>query len=168
MNDSNLLQTLGQVSSDEAGQIFRDHLRGFVREMISEVMASEVTELCGPKHQPSSSQYVRSGNSSGRVLVDGERESVVRPRVRKYGEDGNSNEVVLSTYEAARDPSQLKESILPALRHGVSTRDVEKLNPNSPGAKKSSVSAHWKSVGHKFVDELREAIRAYKLGCADA
>ena len=35
MNDSNLLQTLGQVSSDEAGQIFRDHLRGFVREMIS-------------------------------------------------------------------------------------------------------------------------------------
>ena len=48
MNDSNLLQTLGQVSSDEAGQIFRDHLRGFVREMISDVMASEVTELCGP------------------------------------------------------------------------------------------------------------------------
>ena len=90
MNDSNLLQTLGQVSSDEAGQIFRDHLRGFVREMISDVMASEVTELCGPKHQPSSSQYVRSGSSSGRVLVDGERESVVRPRVRKYGEDGNS------------------------------------------------------------------------------
>ena len=155
MNDSNLLQTLGQVSSDEAGQIFRDHLRGFVREMISDVMASEVTELCGPKHQPSSSQYVRSGSSSGRVLVDGERESVVRSRVRKYGEDGNSNEVVLSTYEAARDPSQLKESILTALRHGVSTRDVEKLNPNSPGAKKSSVSAHWKSVGHKFVDELR-------------
>ena len=75
--------------------------------------------------------------------------------MRKYGEDGNSNEVVLSTYEAARDPSQLKESILTALRHGVSTRDVEKLNPNSPGAKKSSVSAHWKSVGHKFVDELR-------------
>ena len=73
MNDSNLLQTLGQVSSDEAGQIFRDHLRGFVREMISDVMASEVTELCGPKHQPSSSQYVRSGSSSGRVLVDGER-----------------------------------------------------------------------------------------------
>jgi hypothetical protein len=35
------------------------------------------------------------------VLVDGERESVVRPRVRKYGEDGNSNEVVLSTYEPA-------------------------------------------------------------------
>ena len=66
--DFNLYQTLGQVSSDDAGQIFRDHLRGFVREMISEVMAAEVTELCGPKHKPSGGEYVRAGSSSGRVL----------------------------------------------------------------------------------------------------
>jgi transposase-like protein len=153
--DFNLYQTLGQVSSDDAGQIFRDHLRGFVREMISEVMAAEVTELCGPKHNPSNSEYVRAGSSSGRVLVEGERESVVRPRVRKHNDDGNSEEFVLSTYAAARDPSQLQDSIVTALMHGVSTRDVEKLKPGSPGVKKSSVSIHWQRVGHKFVDELR-------------
>ena len=34
MNDSNLLQTLGQVSSSEASEVFRDHLRGLVRQMI--------------------------------------------------------------------------------------------------------------------------------------
>ncbi len=61
--DFNLYQTLGQVSSDDAGEIFRDHLRGFVREMISDVMASEVTELCGSKHNPSGSEYIRVGSS---------------------------------------------------------------------------------------------------------
>ena len=34
MNDSNLLQTLGQVSSSEASEVFRDRLRGLVRQMI--------------------------------------------------------------------------------------------------------------------------------------
>ena len=152
---SNLYQALGQVSSEAAGQIFRDHLRGLVRQMISEVMAAEVDELCGPKHKPSDSDHFRSGSSSGRVLLEGEREAVVRPRVRKRTGDTSSEEVVLATYEAARDPSQLQDSIVTALMHGVSTRDVKKLKPKSPGVGKSNVSRHWQSVGHKFVDELR-------------
>jgi len=69
----NFYQALGQVSSDDAGKIFVDHLRGCVGEMISEVMASEVAELSGPKHHPSNSEYVRAGSSAGRVLVEGER-----------------------------------------------------------------------------------------------
>jgi hypothetical protein len=48
MDESNLLQSLGQVSVAEAAEIFRDHLRGCVREM----MAAEVTALCGPLHAP--------------------------------------------------------------------------------------------------------------------
>ena len=44
--ESNLYPSLGQVSSEDAGQIFREHLRGCVRQMISEVMAAEVSELC--------------------------------------------------------------------------------------------------------------------------
>jgi len=153
--DFNLYQSLGQVSSEDAGQIFRDHLRGCVRQMISEVMADEVNELCGPKHKPSDSDHFRAGSSSGHVLFEGDREDVVRPRVRKRGEDGSSEEVVLATYQAARDPSQLQESIVAALMHGVSTRDVKKVKPNSPGVGRSNVSRHWKSVGDKFVDELR-------------
>ena len=50
--DCNLYQSLGQVSSDQAGIIFRDFLRGSVREMICEVIAAEVEDLCGPKHSP--------------------------------------------------------------------------------------------------------------------
>ena len=97
--ESNLYQTLGQVSSEDAGQIFRDHLRGCVRQMISEVMAAEVNELCGPKHKPSDSDHFRAGSSSGRVLLEGEREAITRPRVRKLNGDRGSEEVVLATYD---------------------------------------------------------------------
>jgi len=41
MEDRNLFQMLGQVSGGEAAQVFRDHLRGFVRKLICDVMASE-------------------------------------------------------------------------------------------------------------------------------
>jgi len=81
MKDRNLFQQLGQVSGGEAAQVFRSHLRGFVLKMICDVMASEVDQLCGPKHQPDGGELFRAGSSSGRVLVDGEREEVVRPRV---------------------------------------------------------------------------------------
>ncbi len=153
--DCNLFQTLGQVSSDEVGQVFRDHLRGCIRQMVAEVMAAEVNELCGPKHHPVESDHFRAGSSSGRVLFEGEREEVVRPRVRKQNGDGSSEEVVLATYQAAGDPTQLQASIVNALMHGVSTRNVKKMKPNSPGVGKSNVSRHWQSVGHKFVEELR-------------
>ncbi len=39
MNEVSLLQSLGQVSASETGEVFRDFIRGHVREMISEVMA---------------------------------------------------------------------------------------------------------------------------------
>jgi hypothetical protein len=60
MFDANVLQALGQVSSSEAGTIFRDFLRGSVLEMISEVIAAEVEDLCGPKHSPKRSTLLGS------------------------------------------------------------------------------------------------------------
>lgn len=155
MHDSILLQTLGQVSSSEAGEVFRTHVRGCVLEMISEVMAAEVTSLCGAKHHPAGGDYFRSGSSSGRVLVDGEREEIVRPRVRRRHEEGGSSEVPLETYQAARCPRQLQQSIVTALVAGVSTREVAQTQPHSPGVGKSNVSRLWQSVGHQFVEELR-------------
>lgn len=155
MDERNIFETLGQVSSGEAGEIFRDFLRGSVRQMICEVMAEEVTELCGPKHRPNDSGYVRAGSSSGRVIVEERREEIVRPRVRLKDENGNQQEVKLATYAAANDPRQLKASIVQALASGVSTREMQNVKPESPGVGKSNVSSHWQKVGHKFVDEFR-------------
>jgi len=155
MDDCNIFETLGQVSSGEAGVIFRNFLRGSVRQMISEVMAEEVNELCGPKHHPNDSGYVRAGSSPGRVLVDGEREEVVRPRVRQSTQSAKPREVQLASYRAACDPEQLTGQIIQALASGVSTREIKNVKPNSPGVSKSNVSRHWQHVGQKFVDEFR-------------
>jgi putative transposase len=155
MDDCNIFETLGQVSSGEAGSIFRNFLRGSVRHLICEVMAAEVSELCGPKHHPNESGNLRAGSSPGRVLVDGDRVEVVRPRVRRV-DTGSGQEVPLSTYQAACDPSQLTASIIQALSSGVSTREMENIKPNSPGVKRSNVSRHWQQVGHQFVDKLRK------------
>ena len=155
--DCNLYQSRGQVSSDQAGVIFRDFLRGSVREMICEVIAAEVEDLCGPKHSPTGGDTFRSGSSSGRVLIDGQRESVTRPRVRRRRKDGLTAEVPLATYRSANNPAELQLSIVTALMAGVSTREMQDVLPGSPGVGKSNVSRLWQSVGHKFVDQLRSA-----------
>ncbi|QDT58563.1 hypothetical protein SV7mr_10560 [Stieleria bergensis] len=67
MNEVSLLQSLGQVSASETGIVFRDFLRGQLREMICEVMAAEVPGLCSPKHAPSSSGHCRAGSASGLI-----------------------------------------------------------------------------------------------------
>ena len=90
MDESILLQSLGQVSAGEAAEVFREHLRGCVREMICEVMAAEVTDLCGPKHSPSGGEVFRAGSSPGRVIFEGQREDVIRPRVRERQPNGST------------------------------------------------------------------------------
>ena len=155
MNEVSLLESLGQVSSSQTGQVFRDFLRGHVREMICEVMAAEVTELCGPKHHPTSEDHFRAGTSTGRVLVEGDQEEVVRPRVRQRAADGTSREVELASYKAAKDPQQLQAQIVQAIVSGVSSRAIEESHPKSPGVKRSSVSRLWRETGKKFVDEVR-------------
>jgi len=52
MNEVNPLQLLGQVPVSQAVEVFRDFLRGHVREVICEAMAAEVTEPRGTKMSP--------------------------------------------------------------------------------------------------------------------
>ena len=155
MDEVNLLQTLGQVSASETGKIFREFLRGHVREMICEVMAAEVTQLCGPKHSRSEGDHYRAGSSPGRVLYEGEREDVTRRRVRRTDADGSSREVELASYRVAKDPEQLQAQVVQAIMSGVSTREVESIKPNSPGVSRSNASRLWQEAGSKFIDALR-------------
>ena len=97
----------------------------------------------------------RSGSGPGRVIFEGQREEVVRPRVRRRQRDGSTREVSLASYESARNPERLQASIVSALMAGVSTREMQNVKPDSPGVSKSNVSRHWQAAGHKFVDKLR-------------
>jgi transposase-like protein len=89
------------------------------------------------------------------VLYEGEREEVVRPRVRQQSGDGTSCEVELATYRVAKDPQQLRSQIVQAIVSGVSSRAIEQIKPNSPGVKRSNVSRLWQEAGSKFVEQLR-------------
>ena len=134
MDESKLLSSLGQVCGEKQGVVFGEYLRGCVRQMLSDVMAAEVTESRGAKHRPNGSEHFRSGSSPGRVLHEGQREDVLRPRVRRHLSDGSSEEVTLASYESANNPDELRDSIVNALVAGVSTRDVRQdLDPKSPG-----------------------------------
>ncbi len=155
MNEVGLLQSLSQVPASETEQVFRDFLRGQVREMICEVMAAEVTELCGPKHAPSGSTHYRAGTSPGRVLYEGEREKVLRSRVRCKSDDGTSQEVDLASYRIAKNPEQFRSQIVQAIVSGVSTRGVEAIKPDSPEVTRSNVSRLWQEAGSKFIEQLR-------------
>ena len=155
MSDFSLFGKMGQASGSEAGEVFRRFVRDQVRELVCRVMAEEVSLLCGPKHQPSGGESYRSGNSPGRIQIDGKREEVVRPRVRKRTADGSSEEVVLSSYESASDPGELHASIIEALKAGASTREAGKVVGETHGTGRSSVSRLWQEAGHRFVEELR-------------
>lgn len=155
MKEFKLFESLGQESVGEAAASFRGFIRSSVRGLIYRVMVMEVEELCGPRHHPGEGEAYRAGSGPGRVHVGGERETVVRPRVRRRTSDGGSEEVGLETYRAASDPGELEASILAALESGVSTREVGRVVPETFGTSRSSVSRLWCEAGHEFVDELR-------------
>lgn len=155
MDEHSFLSQLGQVSASEVGEVFRDFVRGQARVLVSEVLAAEVAELCGPKHAPSGGEHYRSGSAPGRVLIEGEREEITRPRVRQRQADGSSCEITLESYRAANDPQQLQEDILRAITAGVSTRGVSQLKPKSPSSGRTSVSRLWEEAGSRLIDELR-------------
>ena len=156
MDQFNVLQQLGQLKSSEAGQVFRDFLRGAVRECLVGVMADEVAELCGPKHRPSANaDHFRSGSAPGVALHEGQREEIQRPRVRRKKRGGKSEEVSLKSYAAAQETAQLDEMLIQALVSGVSGREMEKVHPKSPKSSRSSVSRLWKKQGAKLLAELR-------------
>ena len=157
MDQCNLMELLGQASVSDAGEIFREYLRGGVRMMIVEVMAAEVAQLCGVKYHPSDDATCqRAGSSPGYVVWEGNRENVKRPRVRRGKSDCSTEEVHLQTYESAQQLDQLHEMVLRALSAGVSGREMCDVHPKSPSVSKSSVSRLWIKAGRKFVDELRE------------
>lgn len=156
MDNCRLLELLGQADADATGGVFREFLRGGVRLMLADVMAAEVSELCGTKYHPADEAACqRAGSAPGRVLWEGRSEAVQRPRVRQRNADGSTQEVLLQTYQAAKQPDQLHSAILRALVAGVSGREMQAVHPESSGIGKSNVSRLWSEAGVKLVEELR-------------
>ena len=155
INERSDLRLLGQVSSEISSEVLRDFLRGAVQKILCDVIALEVSEICGEKYQPGGSDVFRAGSSVGRVLIEGDRDEVIKLRVRKRLSDGATREVALKSYVAANDPKQLQKDVVTALMAGVSTRLMAEVKPKSPSVSRSSVSRLWQVAGSNLIDELR-------------
>ncbi len=157
MDQFSELRGLGQIESSEAGRVFREFLRGQVRQSLVNIMAEEVRELCGPKYRPMvDADCYRGGTAEGVVLCEGRRERVARPRVRRTKGDGTTEEVRLATYASAGEPGQLDDMLLRAIVAGASGREMKQVHPESPRTSRSSVSRLWKKEGVKLVARLRD------------
>ena len=155
MDKGSVLQALGQVSAEEAGEVFREYLRGAAREMLVGVMAEEVTTLCGAAYHPSEEgEFYRAGSAEGYAYVESRREDMVRPRVRRRVGDDTTQEVTLESYRAAQDASEAQRLLLEALV-GRSMRRVGKVVNKQRGSSKSTVSRLWQKVGREKFAQLR-------------
>ena len=143
MDKGSVLQAFGQVSVEEAGEVFREYLRGATREMMVGVMTEEVRRLCGEAYHPrEDGERYRAGSAEGYAYVESRREGIVRPRVRQRVGDNRTEEVALESYAAAQDASEAHRLLLEALV-ARSTRRVGNVVRNQRGSSKSSVSRLW-------------------------
>ena len=154
MSDSSVLEALGQVEPSAAGDVFRDWLRGEMRTLIADILAEEVTELCGTAYRPSAdSDCRRAGGTRVNVRIDGIAEQIRKPRVRR-ADGSSSKEIRLRSYEAVNRADDLRDRILRATAAGVSSRDQKALYPDSaPG--RSSISRAWIVEGRERIAKLR-------------
>lgn len=172
------------LESESAAEEFREWMRGQARAALCAVVAEEVRVLCGPSYRPwsgarsggagepggdacagadgSSSTCYRAGSAPSSVFVDGRRESMRRPRVRRREEtdDGEytEREVTLQSWKLAQDPEEWEEAMMRAILCGVSTRDMARLRPEElRGESKSSLSRLWQRKAGELAREMAEA-----------
>lgn len=156
MNEYDAAVMLMQAEQEELGAVFRDWMRGIARQTLLRVFEAETETLCGALYRPDvAADCYRAGSASGTVLHEGRKEEMRRPRVRRKKEEGGTEEVRLRSYAAAQEPGHLEEMILRTLCAGVSTREQERVHPESPSNSKSSVSRLWQREGAKMLEEFR-------------
>jgi len=155
VNQSTVHELLRQVDADEIGWVFREQVTILAREAILDVIAGEVTSLCGAAYGRAGRDCRRAGTAPGSVVVDGRTEPVRRPRVRRRQAAGGEAEVGLISYGAARDLAAVREGFLRALAAGVSSRQARRVFPGVRGNSSSAVSRLWVSEGRKHFAAFR-------------
>ena len=140
-----------QGGAREATDLLNEVIRGCVREAFWQVMAEEVESLCGKRYHPDPDcSYQRAGSETGSVYLDGEKETVRRPRVRHE----TDMEVRLESYRAASSQAGLFEEIVGLVGEGISQRGLERASKGK--VSKSSISRMWEEKSREQLATLRE------------
>jgi putative transposase len=150
MTQEKLKTAFLQGGEREASELFKELIRGSVREAFWQMMTDEVELLCGPRYRPDeASQYQRAGSEKGSVYLEGGKEEMRRPRVR-HEENG---EVKLESYRAASSQAGLFEQIVGMVGEGMSQRGVGRASKGT--LSKSAVSRMWEEKSREQLALLR-------------
>ena len=127
--------------------------------VLSEMMAEEVDEVCGPKHKHNRDRIAyRHGTDDGTVTLGGRRVEVERPRMR--AKDG-SGEAPLRTYEHFADRDPLARVVMERMLAGVSTRRYQRTQePVGEETEAKARSTSKSSVSRTFKDRTKRALGA--------
>lgn len=120
------------------------------------VMSAFMEQEAQQKTGPWGRQHVyRHGRQRGYVIYDGRKLSIERPRLRNH----RQQEVPLESYRAFQSRPRLEQAVARRLIRNCSSRHYEgalsKLS-KSYGAKKSSVSRHFKACSARQLQQLLE------------
>jgi len=148
MTEISLREALAQASEMEAVELLQQTLRQSVRLALFETMEEEVNSLCGGRYKPTESECRRAGSEIGSVYLNGEKESIRRPRVR----DGEG-EVKLEVYQAASTQRNLFAEVVSYMEQGLSQRGAARVN--SRALSKSAASRMWLEKSLEQLDYIR-------------
>lgn len=128
------------------------------RRVLTAMMESDRTALCGPKWQPDPARSaVRAGTTPSEVTLGGRRLPIRRPRARSL--DGH--ELALPSFLWAADRDPLDRHTLAAISRGVSTRGYKETLEALPEDQAERAVSH-SAVSRRFValstDELRKLL----------
>ena len=148
-----------QAGIEDFKGVFQDQIRTMVRNGLLDLIAREVTDLCGESHRPDDGIYRRAGTEKVTIKTSSGKERIAKRRVRAMQDDGTEREVVLNSYEEIRRSKGIFDEILEGMCHGASSSGVGKMS----GMSKGSVATAWKVRSN----ELLTAFRARNLSDID-
>lgn len=135
-------------------------------KLAEEMMRWEVGELVGAKNQAQKNRSLhRWGRQAGYCVVDGQKISLERPRVR----DTRQQEVPLGSYGLLQRASLMEESVWQKVMHGLTTRgyaEVVRELKEAYGVEKSTVSEHFIEGSRQRLQQLERRPLSKHSFCA--
>lgn len=161
-----ILETVKSYSSEDIQELLISRMRLAALELATNLLEDEVKSLCGDKYSRGLDN-LRAGSDSGRVVINGQKVAVSKPRVRSRGKN---EEVHLDSYAKLRDQDLLDSSISKKMLHGVSCRNYEgviKEYSDSTGISKSSISRAFNRDSKRILDDFNtKDLSAYQFVAA--
>ena len=140
-----------QAGIEDFKGIFQGQVRTLVRQGLLDLIAREVTDLCGEIHRPDAGIYRRAGTESVTIRTTSGKEVIAKRRVRALQDDGTEREVRLNTYEEIRRAKGIFDEILEGMTHGASSSGVGKMT----GTSKGTVATAWKVRSNELLTAFR-------------